>query len=155
MQQPTVYRGRRDQGWLVLACSVPFLMLGVASVLAPAQLVLSLVGLMCACGVFVAALGLVILRTRVAVGPGGISKAPYFPNGFSIRWEMVDVWSVADLGEEGDTFSHRAVHFSVGRRRMEVREAEVFHPGFDRFLQDIRSWVGRLETAPQGNESSA
>ncbi len=149
MQQPTVYRGRRDQGWLVLACSVPFLMFGAAIVLVSTLSALALTGVSGMCGAFIAVCGFAVLRTRVTVGPDGISKTPSIPSGFTISWDKVEKWSVTDLGEDRDTFSSRAVRFSVGWRKMEVREAEVFHPGFDQFVQDVRAWAGEREVAPQ------
>ena len=154
MQQPTVYRARRDQGWALLACSVPFLVIGVGTVWASTLAGTILTGVSGVGGVFVAAVGLATFRTRVALGPDGISKTPFFPNGFTIAWDAVEAWSVVDLGEERDTFSHRVVRFTVGWRRMEVREADVFHPGFDRFLWDVRSWVGGREAVPRENDSS-
>src|SRR4029079_2093564 len=80
--------------------------------------------------VFVFAVGVSGILTRVEIGPVGIAKSPKFPNGFHMQWDEVLSWSVVDLkGEDNqDNFNHRAVRFVAGERRVEVRESEISRP---------------------------
>lgn len=102
--------------------------------------------------VAVALLGVAHLRTRVEVGPDGVSRRPRLVGGFVLRWAAVEWWSVVDLRREddADTFSDRAVRFAVGWRRFEVRESEVYWPGFEPFLADVRAWAGGRERPEPG-----
>ena len=139
MQQPREYRPCRDQGWLLLAIAVPQLAVGFGLIAYGAEGVACCFGVV---GAAVALIGAAHLRTRVEVGPGGVAKRPRLPGGFTIRWVAIESWSVIDLRAEDtdDNFSHRAVRFVVGRRRLEVREAEVHRPGFEAFVTDLRTW---------------
>ena len=86
-----------------------------------------------------------------------MAKRPWVPGGFAVQWAAVESWSVVDLRAEDadDNFSHRAVRFVVGWRRLEVLESEVHRPGFEAFVADVRAWSGGSEDAEPGAAADA
>jgi hypothetical protein len=138
MSVANVYRPRRDRGLLCLGAGLVFAAAG--SLMLAMGGVHALFVLCCVLGGLATVVALLLLTTRVVVDDAGVAKRPLLANGFVLRWEDVESWSVA-ASDLDDSFTFRVVRFKVRGKRRECRvhDSEAWRPAFEQFLGDVRA----------------
>jgi len=143
MQSTTQYRPDRFSGLLAFGCALPFLAFAAGILLVVGHqffvFAIAFFG-----GLIVwAALG--TMATVIPVDDRGLRRTPNWWRRMKFTWDQVEGWSVVT-----DRFDHsRKARFRIRGKRfpLEVHDVDVFRPGFDAFLADLRSRISHEETA--------
>ena len=143
MQSTTQYRPDRFSGLIGLGCALPFLAFA-AGILWTVGLHFSVFALAFFGGLITwAALG--TMATLISVDDQGLRRTPNWWRRMKFTWDQVEGWSVLT-----DRFDHsRKARFRIRGKwfLLEVHDVDVFRPGFDAFLADLRSRISPRETA--------
>jgi hypothetical protein len=136
------YCSDRLSGLLALGCALPFLAFAAAIVWAVGLHFLVLALTFFAGLIVWAALG--TMATVITVDDQGLRRTPNWWRGTKLSWDDVECWVVMT-----DRFDHsRKARFRIRGKwfPLEVHDVDVFRPGFDAFLVDLRSRISPKET---------
>ena len=136
------YRPDRASGLLALGCALPFLALAAAMpwVVGLHYWVVALA----LCGLLIIWAAFGTLDTVTTVEDQGLRRTPTWWRGMRFKWDDIESWCVVS-----DAFDKsRKARFRIRGKRfpLEVHDVDVFRPGFDAFLADLRGRISSKET---------
>jgi hypothetical protein len=142
-----VFRPWRARGWMAVVCTVPFLAFGLFGLwtIGGSAGAVAFFGAFLGFGLLGLAVGIATLRTKVTVGPAGITKSSIL-GGFTVGWSDVESWEVVPTSLD-DSFTFREVRVRIRGRSFDlvVYDSEVWRPGFEAFQAALRAAVADRE----------
>jgi hypothetical protein len=147
-----IYRSRRSSGACTIVLGLAFVAFGAFGILASGLESVCFFGMPILVGTVVGILGgFAVLSIRVMIDERGIIKSNMYRIDFIILWDELESWSVGPVSfpdeRADDSFTFQKVAFCVRDRQKPfiVYDSEVWRPGFEQFLKDVRHAAGNKE----------
>jgi len=96
-------------------------------------------------GGVIVSVGVCILLTRVVVDGSSLEKRAPFAGGVRASWDDIDFWWVDQGSIEEETLPQACFRLRGRRRHRMICAADVWHPCFEAFLQQVRAHVANKE----------
>lgn len=145
---PTTYRPALSHNILVMVAMAVFGLIGVGCFIQGDRHTQFLGYPLSLMAVFLLLVGTARFFTRVVVTAEGMTRSPWFPNGFQFAWADVEAWAVLRIqSRRMDRPDSIGAQFALrgGKRAIHIADQDVSQPGFGEFLRDIRRFVGGRE----------